>query len=56
MRIGQTQLKPGKGYHFPDGPYVEYSGDIPADKREEVKKLAEEELNRLIQEGMKPKG
>ena len=20
---------PGKGYHFPDGPYVEYAGELP---------------------------
>jgi hypothetical protein len=24
------QLVPGKGYHFADGPYVEYNGSIPA--------------------------
>ena len=27
-RCGQTQLKPGKGYHFPVGAYVEYIGTI----------------------------
>lgn len=28
QRCGQTQLKPGKGYHFPVGAYVEYIGNI----------------------------
>jgi hypothetical protein len=27
-RCGQTQLHPGKGYHFPVGAYVEYIGVV----------------------------
>jgi Ser-tRNA(Ala) deacylase AlaX len=27
-RCGQTQLQPGKGYHFPVGAYVEYIGVV----------------------------
>ena len=27
-KLGQTHLKPGKGYHFPKGAYVEYIGNI----------------------------
>ena len=27
-RAGKTELKPGKGYHFEDGPYVEYIGVV----------------------------
>ena len=27
-KCGQTHLKPGKGYHFPVGAYVEYIGII----------------------------
>jgi Ser-tRNA(Ala) deacylase AlaX len=50
--IGQTQLEPGKGYHFPDAPYVEYKGDIPADTRAEIVKKAEDKLNELIQKSL----
>ena len=28
VRLGQNQLKPGKGYHFPVGAYVEYLGNV----------------------------
>lgn len=27
-RAGKTELKPGKGYHFEEGPYVEYIGVV----------------------------
>lgn len=30
-RLG-LKWEPGKGYHFPNGAYVEYAGTIPADK------------------------
>jgi Ser-tRNA(Ala) deacylase AlaX len=33
-RLGKTTLKPGKGYHFPKGAYVEYIGTL--DKAEMV--------------------
>eukprot|EP01127_Copromyxa_protea_P003403 TRINITY_DN13218_c0_g1_i1.p1 TRINITY_DN13218_c0_g1~~TRINITY_DN13218_c0_g1_i1.p1 ORF type:complete len:257 (-),score=55.36 TRINITY_DN13218_c0_g1_i1:24-749(-) len=36
---------PGKGYHFPSGPYVEYAGVVPADKRPEVLLKIQEGLN-----------
>ena len=44
-------LKPTKGYHFADGPYVEYEGKIPADQREPLARLIEKTLQALIQEG-----
>jgi Ser-tRNA(Ala) deacylase AlaX len=28
MRAGRKDLKPGKGYHFQEGPYVEYVGVV----------------------------
>lgn len=34
QNIGWKELEPGKGYHFADGPYVEYIGAIPAEKRQ----------------------
>jgi Ser-tRNA(Ala) deacylase AlaX len=40
--IGQTQLVPGKGYHFPDAPYVEYEGNIDQKEREVVRKRLEQ--------------
>lgn len=36
------ELVPGKGYHFPNSPYVEYKGTIPADKRLVVKQQLNE--------------
>jgi hypothetical protein len=33
-RAGRSDLKPGKGYHFQEGPYVEYVG-VVADKDRE---------------------
>ncbi|XP_003385755.1 PREDICTED: uncharacterized protein LOC100631819 [Amphimedon queenslandica] len=52
INLGITNLVPSKGYHFPDGPYVEYIGDIPAEKREEVINLLNIESERLIKESI----
>ncbi len=49
------KLPPTKGYHYPDSPYVEYLGIIPAEDRAEVKQKLESELKRLIQEGFEVK-
>eukprot|EP01102_Stenamoeba_stenopodia_P005023 TRINITY_DN15524_c0_g1_i1.p1 TRINITY_DN15524_c0_g1~~TRINITY_DN15524_c0_g1_i1.p1 ORF type:complete len:288 (+),score=64.36 TRINITY_DN15524_c0_g1_i1:50-865(+) len=49
--VGQTQLVPGKGYHFPAGPFVEYIGSIDAKERETVRKNLELEINKLVKEG-----
>ena len=43
-------LVPKKGYHFPDGPYVEYKGNIPAEEREGVIKMLEERVNEMVEE------
>jgi Ser-tRNA(Ala) deacylase AlaX len=40
--LGHTELKPGKGYHFPDGPYVEYEGSLDQSLREDVRKRLEQ--------------
>jgi len=40
---------PGKGYHFPDGPYVEYTGKIPEDKPD-LKEQLQTTTNRIITE------
>ncbi len=39
---------PGKGYHFPDGPYVEYQGTLDGDK-ESMRSRIEEECNALVE-------
>ena len=40
------ELVPTKGYHFPESPYVEYAGNIPAPKRNEVRaQLEQSKLN-----------
>lgn len=42
---------PGKGYHFPDGPYVEYHGILNAQETEKLKAEIEQRANELIQKG-----
>lgn len=51
--VGLFHLEPGKGYHFPDGPFVEYKGIIPPDQIPVKKNELEREANRLISEGAK---
>ncbi|CAM0878868.1 unnamed protein product [Alopecurus aequalis] len=46
-------LEPGKGYHFPDGPSVEYKGVIPADQLQDKKIELEKQANELISKGAK---
>lgn len=38
----------GKGYHFPEGPYVEYEGEITLEEIESFRKELEEKTNHLI--------
>lgn len=45
------EMTPTKGYHYPDSPYVEYDGVIPAEIRAETKQKLDAELSRLIDEG-----
>ncbi|HLZ17301.1 MAG TPA: alanine--tRNA ligase-related protein [Cyclobacteriaceae bacterium] len=44
---GQT-LVATKGYHFPDGPYVEFSGSIPENEREALIPKLQMEVDRLV--------
>lgn len=48
-------LTPAKGYHFPDGPYVEYGGIIDEAKREEIKSSIQNKVSEMIQEGYEVK-
>ena len=47
-RLGQGQYKPGKGYHFSEGPYVEYIGVIPNEEREKLQEDLTTEINKII--------
>lgn len=49
-RLGFTWL-PGKGYHFPEGPYIEYQGSLPENKEHLMKDL-EAECNKIIAENI----
>ena len=54
-----TSLKlgwiPGKGYHFPDGPYVEYTGNLDSINKEKLKEDIETLANRFIAQGQDTK-
>lgn len=57
--MGVTELKlnwiPGKGYHFPDGPYVEYAGSLEGMDKEKLKVDLENACNAFVQEGRETK-
>ena len=42
---------PGKGYHFPDGPYVEYAANLEGLDREKLRTDIETKANAIIAEG-----
>jgi Ser-tRNA(Ala) deacylase AlaX len=41
---------PGKGYHFPEGPYVEYAGTLEGINKENLKQEIEKLCNQFIQQ------
>ena len=43
---------PLKGFHFPQGSYVEYQGVFDEAKKEEIKMKLQEEINKLIQQSL----
>ena len=43
-------LKPGKGFHFPDGSYVEYIGNVPEEKKNSIVDDLNTELVKVIAE------
>ncbi|KAM5568997.1 hypothetical protein ABKV19_016493 [Rosa sericea] len=51
--VGLGDLKPEKGYHFPQGPYVEYRGIVPQKDVQSKQKELELEANALISRGGK---
>ncbi len=46
----KLNLIPGKGYHFPDGPYVEYAGSLDGEDKEQMKTQIEAECNKFVAE------
>lgn len=52
MAINRLGLdwKPGKGYHYPEGPYIEYTGEF--DDAENLQKKVEDTANEIIAEGI----
>ncbi|XP_009146076.1 alanine--tRNA ligase [Brassica rapa] len=53
QKVGLGHLEPGKGYHFPDGPFVEYKGVVPQAELLVKQKELEAEANELISKGGK---
>ncbi|XP_059592768.1 uncharacterized protein LOC100244170 isoform X3 [Vitis vinifera] len=51
--VGLGNLEPGKGYHFPDGPFVEYKGVVPQNELQGKQKELELDANALISRGGK---
>jgi len=43
-----VEWKPSKGYHFPDGPYVEYEGSLEGVEKETFMKDLEAKMNEII--------
>jgi Ser-tRNA(Ala) deacylase AlaX len=50
-----TLLPPTKGYHFLDGPYVEYRGIIPADERPALLEKLQAAFQELLEEDIDTK-
>lgn len=53
QKVGLAHLEPSKGYHFPDGPYVEYKGLVSQAELQSKQKELELEANKLISKGGK---
>ena len=53
--IAELQLNwiPGKGYHFPNGPYDEYKGTVEGHDKEKIKSEIETLCNRYVKKGGK---
>ena len=50
VRTGRTDLIASKGYHFQEGPYVEYIGAVDEKERPSLKEELEKHCNDLIRE------
>ncbi|MEJ0072953.1 MAG: alanine--tRNA ligase-related protein [Candidatus Saccharibacteria bacterium] len=43
---------PGKGYHFPDGPYVEYQGDLGDEDKAEIVEKLNQKIAEILSRGI----
>eukprot|EP00038_Savillea_parva_P011285 m.196434 g.196434 ORF g.196434 m.196434 type:complete len:333 (-) comp19805_c0_seq1:12-1010(-) len=50
--LGRTDLEPGKGYHFAEGPYVEYIGAVSNDDKDKLMADVNRKCQRLIDAGV----
>lgn len=57
MAVTELNLNwvPGKGYHFPEGPYVEYVGNLEGFDKEKLKNDIENLCNKFVSEGRETK-
>lgn len=53
--VGKEDLIPTKGFHFPEGPNVEYEGTVAEEERESLKSKLQEVLDRMIEKGYEVK-
>lgn len=53
-KVGRL-MKPSKAYHFLEGPYVEYKGDIPAEERPKVLEELQAAFKELVEEDIPTK-
>jgi Ser-tRNA(Ala) deacylase AlaX len=44
---------PGKGYHFPQGPYVEYQGELGDKTKETTAEILSQRMNDILSRGIK---
>lgn len=51
--VGLAHFEPVKGYHFPDGPFVEYKGTLPHNELQSKQKELELVASKLISRGGK---
>lgn len=53
INVGLGHLEPSKGYHFPDGPFVEYKGTVPQNELQNKQEELELEASKMIAHGGK---
>eukprot|EP00117_Sycon_ciliatum_P049520 scpid82734/ scgid3605/ Alanyl-tRNA editing protein AlaX-L; Alanyl-tRNA deacylase AlaX-L len=51
-RLNASDLIPSKGYHFADGPYVEYIGNVANEERDKLMASMNEVLSDLVKENI----
>ena len=48
VKAGRTDLKPSKGFHFSEGAYVEYIGNVDANARDALVATLNEKCAEII--------